>query len=114
VGRGVVRDDDLDVLVRLPEETLERLSQVPRTVVDGKPDAHPRSTLTRVHGRPRVIVESIHVVGRRLHCLGETITSPSGQVVVGGSSAPHALAGGARVRGLLPALLVARGPRWSI
>src|SRR5690606_7182148 len=66
VGRGVVRDDDLDVLVRLLKETLERLSQVPRAVADRNPDAHPRSMLPHVHGRPRVVAESARVVRRHM------------------------------------------------
>src|SRR6185369_8677486 len=41
IGRGVVRDNQLEVLVALTEQGFDGLGEVVLAVVDGKPDAQP-------------------------------------------------------------------------
>jgi len=41
VRRGVVRNDQLEVLIGLPEQSVERFGQVLLAVIDRKPDAQP-------------------------------------------------------------------------
>ena len=41
VGRGVIRDDQLEILIALPQQGLDRLGEILLAVIDGKPDAQP-------------------------------------------------------------------------
>jgi hypothetical protein len=57
VGRGVVRNDQLEILVALAEQGLELLGEVVLAVVDRKPDAQ---SGYRVH----FLIPSSHVLTR--------------------------------------------------
>src|ERR1700730_6036766 len=76
VGRGVVRNDQLEILVALAKQSLQRLGEVVRAVVDRKSDAQPGYRVHFLISYP-IKDQTVAALMRRNSC-ALTFTKPKG------------------------------------